>query len=329
MIRLVLATGLLLVVLSDPGAAGNFDPSLQGPVRDAVARIAPCVVQIETVGGAAEIDGFPVPTGPTSGLVVDRKGYVLSSSINFAHAPAGILVRLSGGQRRAARLVATDHQLKVSLLKLEGDQPAAAASLDVSAKPSCRPVGHCRGQGLRRGATQRGGGNRQRRPARLGKAVQTDAAVSPNNYGGPLIDLEGNVLGLLVPMSPISDDEIAGVEWYDSGIGFAVSSDRLLTAVSRLRSGEDLHAGLLGVVFEKSVAMSGPAVVRAVHPNGPAEKAGLKKGDRIVRVGDRNVTRTSELKYELATRYAGDPFDLLVRRGEEDARVQGHPGRPP
>ncbi len=317
MIRPLLVTALLLLLVSSPAAAGNFDPSLQAPVRDAVARVAPCVVQIETVGGAAEIGGLAVPTGPTTGLVIDREGYVLSSSINFAHAPSGILVRLSGGQRRAARLVATDHQLKVSLLKLEGNEPAAAASLALSEKPRVGQWAIAVGKAFDVEQPNVAVGIISAVQRVWGKAVQTDAAVSPNNYGGPLIDLKGNVLGLLVPMSPMSDDEVAGVEWYDSGIGFAVSSDRLLTAVSRLRSGKDLRAGLLGVVFEKSVAMSGPAVVRAVHPNGPAEKAGLKKGDRIVRVGDRTVARASELKYELAARYAGDPFDMLVRRGEE------------
>ena len=55
-----------------------------------------------------------------------------------------------------------------------------------------------------------------------GKAIQTDAKISPNNYGGPLVDIAGRVLGVLVPMSPDGSGEVAGVEWYDSGIGFAV-----------------------------------------------------------------------------------------------------------
>ena len=53
-----------------------------------------------------------------------------------------------------------------------------------------------------------------------GKAIQTDAKISPVNYGGPLIDLEGRVAGVLVPLSPRSEDAVAEAEWYDSGIGF-------------------------------------------------------------------------------------------------------------
>ena len=55
-----------------------------------------------------------------------------------------------------------------------------------------------------------------------GKAIQTDAKVSPTNYGGPLIDLYGRVQGVLVPASPQAEGETAGFEWYDSGIGFAI-----------------------------------------------------------------------------------------------------------
>src|SRR5205085_6749092 len=54
------------------------------------------------------------------------------------------------------------------------------------------------------------------------KAIQTDAKVSPVNYGGPIIDIAGRVQGIILPASPTGQDETAGFEWYDSGIGFAV-----------------------------------------------------------------------------------------------------------
>ena len=80
-----------------------------------------------------------------------------------------------------------------------------------------------------------------------GKAIQTDAKISPANYGGPLVDLEGRVLGVLVPMSPQETGEVAGVEWYDSGIGFAVPLANINRVPTRLEKGEELHPGLLGI----------------------------------------------------------------------------------
>ena len=80
-----------------------------------------------------------------------------------------------------------------------------------------------------------------------GKAIQTDAKISPINYGGPLIDIEGRVQGILVPASPQGEDVTAGFEWYDSGIGFAIPMEDVLAVLPRLKQGKDLKKGLLGI----------------------------------------------------------------------------------
>src|SRR5262249_44947334 len=72
-----------------------------------------------------------------------------------------------------------------------------------------------------------------------GKAIQTDAKVSPTNYGGPLVDLQGRVYGILVPASPRGEDEIAGFEWYDSGIGFAIPLEDVNNVLDRLKQGKE------------------------------------------------------------------------------------------
>ena len=96
-----------------------------------------------------------------------------------------------------------------------------------------------------------------------GKALQTDAAVSPNNYGGPLVDLRGRVLGVLVPLSPQSADEMAGYEWYDSGIGFAVPAEHVLSILPRLKQGRDLYTGLAGVSLRPGELLLGEATIAA------------------------------------------------------------------
>ncbi len=85
-----------------------------------------------------------------------------------------------------------------------------------------------------------------------GLAIQTDVKVSPVNYGGPLIDLTGKIQGILVPLSPRFDGDgaSAGVEWYDSGIGFAIPSRDLMKVVDRLRAGKDLKPGKLGLTLQ-------------------------------------------------------------------------------
>ena len=81
------------------------------------------MVRIETVGGLEQVEGVLFGTGPTTGLIVDPKGYVISSAFNFQNRPSSILVRLPDGTRKPARLVATDFNRMLVLLKIEVDHP--------------------------------------------------------------------------------------------------------------------------------------------------------------------------------------------------------------
>lgn len=317
MIRVLCLLIVVCTLAAAPATARATDAIAQETLREAVAKVAPSVVQIETVGGADQVGDLAVGTGPTTGLVVDAEGHVVSSSINFAHKPSGVLVRLPDGQRLAARVVATDHQRKITLLKVDGADPLPVPEFVESKQVRVGQWAIAVGRAFAPEHPNLAVGIISALNRVWGKALQTDAAISPNNYGGPLINLGGDVVGLLVPMSPTSDDEVAGVEWYDSGIGFAVPANLVLQTVTRLKAGEDLHAGLIGMTFQKSIAMSGPAIISSVLPNSPADKAGLEKGDRIARIDSANITQSAQIRYEFAARYAGDTIKMLVRRGDK------------
>ena len=207
-------------------------------LKAASQRVAPTVVQIETTGGTEMIGmggrggmGFRKGVGPTTGLIVDADGYVISSAFNFAQKPASIMVAVPGrGDRLVADVVATDQTRMLTLLKIDATGlpvPAPTPKSDVRIGQWAVALGRALDA------------NPDRLPAMsvgvisaldriFGKAVQTDAKISPVNYGGPLVDLDGRVIGVLVPASPRGDSETAGVEWYDSGIGFAIPLDRCL-----------------------------------------------------------------------------------------------------
>ena len=150
-----------------------------------------------------------------------------------------------------------------------------------------------------------------------GKALQTDAAVSPNNYGGPLVDIRGRVMGILVPLSPDAAGGVAGMEWYDSGIGFAIPMEHIRQVLPRLEKGEDLHPGVAGVILKGPNLYTGPAVIVACHPKCPATAAGIKAGDRIVEIDGRPISRAAEVKVAIGRRYAGDKMRLTVLRGKQ------------
>jgi len=150
-----------------------------------------------------------------------------------------------------------------------------------------------------------------------GKAIQTDAKISPNNYGGPLIDLQGRVLGILVPMSPRGQTEVAGAEWYDSGIGFAAPLADILPHLDKMKQGQDLKPGLLGIALKGKNVFEDPAVIGAAQPNSPAAKAGLKAGDKIIEIEGQEIVRQAELKHALGGKYAGERVRLVALRGSE------------
>jgi serine protease Do len=147
-----------------------------------------------------------------------------------------------------------------------------------------------------------------------GKAVQFDASASPNNYGGPLVDIRGRVMGVIVPLSPESSQEVAGVEWYDSGIGFAVPAEHIQSILPRLIKGENLQPGVAGFSMKTPNYFTGDAVIGACRAKSPAAEAGLKPGDKIVEIEGRKITRSAEVKEEISRRYAGDKMKLTVER---------------
>lgn len=305
---------LLLPIAVLTVAAEDLDLLEQRAFQAAVEKVSPSVVRIETVGGLERVGEVEFGAGPTTGLVVSEDGYIVSSAFNFVNEPSSILVQLPDGARKPAELVATDHNRKIVLLKIESKEPLPVPE---AVPPEEMRVGQWAiavGRAFPGGQPNVAVGLISALGRVWGKAIQTDTAVSPNNYGGPLLDIRGRVLGVLLPLSPESSEQLAGFEWYDSGIGFAVPFQDVLAVLPRLRKGDDLHSGVLGIGLGKDNLSADPPTVATVRPNSPAFKAGLKSGDRIEKIDDRPVDRLVQFKAEIARRYAGDTVRLVLLR---------------
>jgi serine protease Do len=302
--------------------ASDLDDIERRAFQAAIDRVAPSVVRIETIGGLEQVGRLLAGTGPTTGLVVSADGYIASSAFNFANKPDSILVQLPDGVRRPARLVATDHNRMVVLLKIEPPRPLAVPQWVARDEVRVGQWAVAVGRAFESSRPSLAVGVISAVNRIWGKALQTDASISPNNYGGPLVDLTGRVFGLLVPLSPEGSNEVAGVEWYDSGIGFAVPAGDLLAAVARLRAGKDLRPGVAGIRFPPIGIQVADPVIGGAWPSSPAGKAGLKKDDRIVQIDGRKISRAAEIKEEISRRYAGDTLHVKVLRDGKPVETQ-------
>src|SRR5687768_4504367 len=175
----ILAPGWLLA--QEP-AKPDLHELEEKQVAAVAAQLAPSVVTIETVGGLERVGKVLVGTGPTTGVVVGSDGYIVSSAFNFIQQPNSILVTLPSGKRAAARVVAKDLNRMLVLLKVDSEEafqvPAAVPRGEIKVGQTAIALGRTFEGALPNmsvgivSATNR----------IWGKAIQTDAKISPSNY---------------------------------------------------------------------------------------------------------------------------------------------------
>jgi serine protease Do len=316
--------GLPLIVVSAPAArAADLAQLEQQAFAAAAEAVADSVVQIRTIGGLDQLDGQSLAQGPTTGLIVRGDGYIVSSAFNFASEPTSILIRLADGTQLPAELIGRDNSRMLVLLKVdaEAELPTAESADLASVTPGDWAVAV--GRTLADASPNISVGVVSALNRMHGRALQTDANVSLANYGGPLVDVAGRVLGVLVPMAPPSPgaeaSPTAGAEFYDSGIGFAIPLAHIERVLDRWIDEKDLKRGVLGIGLKDGSPHATAPIVTAVWPKSPAASAGWKPKDRIVAVAGANVETQTQLRYQIAAHYAGDPLAVTIRRGSGDA----------
>ena len=313
--RLILGVAMVL----EPSIAfgQQAEPDLEAreekAFKEASAVVAPSVVRIQTVGGLDRVGRVLTGTAATTGVVVSPDGFVISSAFNFVSRPASVLVTLFDGRRFPAKIVANDRARMLTLLKIEADGlsvPKVAARKDFRVGQWAIAMGRTYESPLPSLSV----GIISALDRIWGRALQTDAKISPANYGGPLVDIRGQVIGVLVPLSQRQAGRTAGVEWYDSGIGFAIPMSDILETLPRLKTGTDLLPGLMGITLKAGDVYASAAIIDRVRFNSPAEKSGLKPGDIIASVDGQPIRRLVQVRNALGNKYAGDTITVVVRR---------------
>ncbi|MFT5300660.1 MAG: serine protease Do [Mariniblastus sp.] len=303
--------------------------------RDASKKIEPSLVTIESYGGvgakSGRIGGIRRQgEGNTTGVMISPDGYVLTSTFNFIQQPPVITVITSDGKKRLADLLGRDDTRKICLLKIKGvadmPTPQMVDVDDVVVGQWAVSLGV--GYGDTSPAMSIGIISAKNRIG--GRAIQTDANISPANYGGPLIDTQGRMLGICVPMNPQSQATGAGVEWYDSGIGFAVPIANAQALIERLKNGEKISPAFLGIQSIANPAGKGLFISRVVQFTAAAD-AGIEVEDILLAVNGEEVNDMLRLRQILNRFEAEQIVEITLKRSSSDKaeKIQLKLGVPP
>jgi serine protease Do len=322
-----------------PGRSGAAPAIGSGTdVHTVLDRVLPAVVSVTATSPAGRSVG--------TGMLLSPDGEVLTNHHVVAGASRVTVTRYGTTDALTARVVGSSAADDLALVKIAGAASlptvTMARSADVRVGDSVVAIGNALGlsagtptvtQGIvsalgRTLAPGTGAGG----PSGL---IQTDAAISPGNSGGPLVDAQGRVVGVNTAVAQTEPGTAAA-----QNIGFAIPSDHVHAVLGDLRAGGGRPdaGGYLGI----SAVSVGPAVqqafglapgtgalVTAIAPQSPAAVAGVAEGDVIIAIDDRSVDNVDALSGLLATRAPGARLVIDVVRGDAQLRLPAVVGAPP
>lgn len=331
---------------------------------DLTAQLQPAVVNISTRQSitvdqqqqANPFEGTPfgqffrprqqAPSGPRtqeatslgSGFIVSADGYVVTN--NHVVAPDAratleeVTVTLADGTEYEAELVGTDPQSDLAVLKISRAEPFPFVRFGNSSEARVGDWVIAIGNPFGLGGTVTSGivssVLRNVGSGAYDRYIQTDAAINRGNSGGPLFDMQGNVIGI--------NNAILSPSGGSVGIGLAIPAETASPIVQQLISGEEILRGYLGIQIQPvdddiadalGIDRGRGELIQSVQPGEPADRAGLRAGDVVLSVNNVDVTPDSTLSYIVANIAPGTVIPITFLRDGDRQRINVTVGRRP
>src|SRR5450755_3740373 len=260
-----------------------------------------------------------------SGFIVDTSGIVVTNNHVIADADE-INVIMNDGTKIKAELVGVDKKTDLAVLKFKPAKPLIAVKFGDSDKLRLGEWVIAIGNPFSLGGTVTAGivsaRNRDINSGPYDSYIQTDAAINRGNSGGPLFNLDGEVIGVNTLIISPSGGSI--------GIGFAVPSKTVAGVVSQLQQFGELRRGWLGVRIQTvtdeiaeslNIKPARGALIAGVEEKGPAKPAGIEPGDVVIKFDDKDIKEPKDLSRVVADTAVGKEVDVvIIRKGAEETK---------
>jgi S1-C subfamily serine protease len=355
----ILASALLAAVLASGGtvlalsATGALDEPAAAPTSatgqtvgsaqpvtidessatiDVAAKVNPAVVQITTTGDVNTNVGVIPEKGVGSGVIYDAKGWILTNH-HVVEGSNEMQVELNDGRTFTGTVYGIDTLTDLAIVKIDGtDLPSAALGSSDALKVGQlviaigSPLGTYSNSVTSGIVSAKGRSITTDNGDDLNNLIQTDAAINPGNSGGPLLDANGNVVGINTAIAADSN-----------GIGFAIPIDIARPIMDQAVAGQPLARPYMGVTYttitrkiakaealpvNEGALINSDAGKVAVQPGTPAADAGLKDRDIIVKVGDTVIDGTHPLDATLSRSAPGDTVAVEILRDGKTLTLQ-------
>lgn len=308
-------------------ATDSISSARNTPAVYAAKTVGPAVVGITNKAIARDWFDNPVETeGVGSGVIFKSDGYIVTNN-HVINGAKELIVSLSDGRSLKGKVVGADEVTDLAVVKIDAkDLPTAtfADSDQIVVGEPAIAIGNPMGLEFR-GSVTSGVVSALNRTldnsdSRV-KLLQTDAAINPGNSGGALVNMDGKVIG-------INSAKIVanGVE----GIGLAIPSNAVQNIISAIMEKGYVPRPYLGVsIFDQQSAarygyqlnLKKGVYLFQVVPGGPADKAGLRKGDVITAIDGAEIKGVSDLRAKIAEHNVGDKVELTIQRGNQERKA--------
>lgn len=290
------------------------------------------ISKIKNIGSSAFLYNSTESLGLGTGIIVSKKGYILTNQHVVGENVSSCYVTVEDGNNYKGKIIWSNSDIDLAIIKIEtvfNNVANLGDSNSINVGNKVYAIGNPIGYEFQRTVT---GGiisavdrtvkikNDDETYSYMSDLIQTDATINPGNSGGPLIDENGNVIG-------INTIKITSAE----GIGFAIPINIIKPIIQKIELNGEFNEPYLGIFaydgsvmayIDENIKLSEGIYIEKITEDGPANVTELKKGDIITKIDNTSVNKMSELQEYIWSKNPGDGIMLTITRKDKEIEIK-------